>query len=559
MNNYSLQLDRYKGCLAGLAAGDALGTTVEFQPPGTFEPMDDMVGGGVFGLQAGEWTDDTSMALCLAESLLESDGFDPKDQMQRYVRWFRDGYWGSTGTCFDIGNATRAALIRYEQTGEPYSGSEDPAAAGNGSIMRLAPVPMLYAGDPLQAIKYARLSSMTTHRAAESVEACALLAVIITTGLRGGTKEQMLSAYEGLNLEGFSDALKEVAGGSYKRKSPPDIVGSGYVVPSLEASLWAFYHSSSFEEGALLAVNLGNDADTTGAIYGQIAGAYYGYEGIPEVWRSKLARGEAINKLAQKLYDAASLGEKSLHISHNQTQFEELAQIIAESNQIVYFGGAGTSTESGIPDFRSADGLYQESYGRMFAPEEILSRDFFMEHTAEFYDFYRSKMVHPHAQPNKAHMALAELERRGKLRAVITQNIDGLHQLAGSRNVLELHGSVQRNSCMKCQASYPLAAVLDEGQAVPCCERCGGIIKPDVVLYQESLNMDILEQAADWIAKADTLIVGGTSLTVQPAAGLVRLYKGKRLILINRDATALDKLANYRFSEKIGEVLSAVL
>ncbi|MEK3902468.1 ADP-ribosylglycohydrolase family protein [Paenibacillus sp. FSL R7-0179] len=301
----TLTMDRYQGCLQGLAAGDALGTTVEFQAPGTFKPMTDMVGGGVFGLQPGQWTDDTSMALCLAESLLMVQTFDPVDQMQRYVKWYREGALSSTGRCFDIGNATREALHRYEASGEAYSGSADPFSAGNGSIMRLAPVVMYYAEQPAEAIRYAAMSSRTTHGAAECLAACRLLAAYILAGLHGWSKQEMLAPEafrEWLDEDTLTPHMLNIRQGSYKLKEPPQIQGSGYVVESLEAALWAFHKSDSFAEGALLAVNLGNDADTTGAIYGQIAGAYYGLSGIPAEWSRKLAMRELISGYAGRLF-----------------------------------------------------------------------------------------------------------------------------------------------------------------------------------------------------------------------------------------------------------------
>lgn len=301
----TLTMDRYQGCLQGLAAGDALGTTVEFQAPGTFKPMTDIVGGGVFGLQPGQWTDDTSMALCLAESLLTAQAFDPADQMQRYVKWYREGALSSTGRCFDIGNATREALHRYEAGGEAYSGSEDPLSAGNGSIMRLAPVVMYYAEHPAEAIRYAAMSSRTTHGAAECLSACRLLAAYILAGLHGWSKQEIMAPdafREWLDEEQLTPHMLNILQGSYKMKEPPQIQGSGYVVESLEAALWAFHKSDSFKEGALLAVNLGNDADTTGAVYGQIAGAYYGLSGIPVEWSRKLAMRELISDYAGRLF-----------------------------------------------------------------------------------------------------------------------------------------------------------------------------------------------------------------------------------------------------------------
>lgn len=231
---------------------------------------------------------------------------------------------------------------------------------------------------------------------------------------------------------------------------------------------------------------------------------------------------------------------------------EQLKQWIKESENIVFFGGAGVSTESGIPDFRSQDGLYHQQYD--YPPEQILSHTFFMKKPEEFFRFYHNKMIAADAKPNKAHLALAKLEWEGKLKAVITQNIDGLHQDAGSREVLELHGSVRRNHCMRCGKFYGLETI--QAQAgVPRCS-CGGMIKPDVVLYEEGLDMDTLNKAVAYISQADVLIVGGTSLTVYPAAGLVDYYRGKKLVLINRDATPLDGSADLVINGKIGGVLS---
>jgi ADP-ribosylglycohydrolase len=288
-------LHRYRGALMGLAVGDALGTALEFRSPGSFAPIDDMVGGGPFGLQPGQWTDDTSMALCLAESLIECRGFDPRDQMQRYVRWYREGHLSSTGSCFDIGNTVRAALRAFERTGEPFSGSTDPDAAGNGSLMRLAPVPLAYARDPETAIRLAGESSRTTHGTAEAVDACRYFAGLIVGALQELDKPELLSPsfcpVPGLwDREPLAPGVAEIASGSFRRRDPPAIRGAGYVMQSLEAALWAFDRSNDFREGALLAVNLGDDADTTGAIYGQIAGAYYGVPGIPVGWRQCLAR-----------------------------------------------------------------------------------------------------------------------------------------------------------------------------------------------------------------------------------------------------------------------------
>lgn len=301
---------RYQGTLLGLAAGDALGTTLEFQSPGTFTPINDMVGGGPFGLQPGQWTDDTSMALCLAESLVEKHGFDPKDQMTRYLRWYREGYWSSNGVCFDIGNTVKEALHQFEQTGRPYSGSTHPFSAGNGSIMRLAPVPLYYGTQPVMAITKAGESSRTTHGALTAMDACRYFGGLIVGAINRAPKVEILSpGYSPVpdywHSFPLSPEIAEIAGGSFKQKQPPEIVGSGYVVKSLEAALWAFYHSDNFRDGALLAANLGDDADTTTAVYGQIAGAVYGIEDIPAVWRQKLTLHDKITTLAERLYAAA--------------------------------------------------------------------------------------------------------------------------------------------------------------------------------------------------------------------------------------------------------------
>ncbi len=292
--------DRYRGCLLGLAAGDALGTTLEFRQPGTFSPVEDMVGGGPFDLQPGQWTDDTSMALCLAASLLDCGEFDARDQMERYLRWYRDGYFSSTGRCFDIGHTTEKALQRFERTGDPRSGPTDRYSAGNGSLMRLAPVAMFYAKDAPLAAAQAAESSRTTHGAEEAADACRYFAALLVRALAGEPKELILGEDTAAGMQ-LSPAIAEVAAGSFKRREPPEIIGSGYAVRSLEAALWAFRHAADFRSGALLAVNLGNDADTTGAIYGQLAGAHYGARSIPTAWRRKLAMKEEIEAFADEL------------------------------------------------------------------------------------------------------------------------------------------------------------------------------------------------------------------------------------------------------------------
>ncbi len=301
----------FRGCLFGLAAGDALGTTLEFRQPGSFTPITDMVGGGPFRLLPGEWTDDTSMALCLAESLIEKGDFDPVDQLERYADWHQHGHLASNGVCFDTGFTTSDALRRFEETHEPYPGSTSPYAAGSGSLMRLAPVAMFYARQP--EVSFARCgdSSRTTHACTQAVDACQYYGMLIVLALNGQPKEVILSAPHewGIGdalkaeLEMLDPAILEVARGSFKTRQPPEIEGSGYVVKGMEAALWAFFHSETFREGALLAANLGDDADTTAAIYGQLAGGYYGDEGIPEAWRNKLALRDTIIGFADRIFE----------------------------------------------------------------------------------------------------------------------------------------------------------------------------------------------------------------------------------------------------------------
>ncbi|MGN0986263.1 MAG: NAD-dependent protein deacylase [Otoolea sp.] len=233
------------------------------------------------------------------------------------------------------------------------------------------------------------------------------------------------------------------------------------------------------------------------------------------------------------------------------TEIETLKKWIRESNYIVFFGGAGVSTESNIPDFRSTDGLYHQKYD--YPPETILSHSFYARRTEEFYRFYRDKMLFPNAKPNRAHLALAKLEQEGKLKAVVTQNIDGLHQAAGSKEVLELHGSVLRNYCTRCGRFYGLDAILNS-KGVPECD-CGGVIKPDVVLYEEGLDDSVIRRSVEHIQRADMLIIGGTSLTVYPAAGLIDYYGGNKLVLINKSVTSRDNQADLVICDSIGKVL----
>jgi ADP-ribosyl-[dinitrogen reductase] hydrolase len=301
--------DRLRGALLGLAVGDALGTTVEFKPPGSFEPVTDMVGGGPFGLKPGQWTDDTSMALCLAVSIAETEGFDPVDQLARYVKWWREGYLSSTGRCFDIGNQTRAALIEFQRKTAPFCGGPlSSTSAGNGSLMRLAPVPMAYWRSPEEAVRLAGDSSRTTHGARECVDACRYFAGLLAGLFAGASKDEVLAPMyapvSGLwEAEPLMPAIATIAAGSFREKSPSEIGSRGRVSESLEVALWAFAKHDSFEDAVLAAVNLGGDADTNAAICGQVAGACWGASGIPAKWLDVLAMRETIERLTEGLIE----------------------------------------------------------------------------------------------------------------------------------------------------------------------------------------------------------------------------------------------------------------
>lgn len=296
----SAQIDRARGALLGLAVGDAIGTTVEFKPRGAFTPVTDMVGGGCFRLVPGQWTDDTSMALCLGYSLLEI-GFDLHDQMQRYLRWQDTGYMASNGKCFDIGNATYDALAHYRRTGNPQAGSTNPHSAGNGALMRLAPVPIYYLNAPELAISMSVAQTTTTHQAPECLQASGLLAAVLLSALQGQNKTALMLAMQQQDPLALSAPLQAVARGDFKAKTTDQIRGAGYVVQSLEAALWCFWQTDNFKDCVLLAANLGDDADTTAAIAGQVAGAFYGESGIPKPWLDRLTMGPAIGALAQGL------------------------------------------------------------------------------------------------------------------------------------------------------------------------------------------------------------------------------------------------------------------
>lgn len=296
--------ERAVGALVGLAAGDAVGTTLEFEPPGSFEPISDMVGGGPFRLRAGQWTDDTSMAMCLAESILDTGELHPDDQLRRYSAWRNDGYWSSTGQCFDIGDTTARALSRWERDGSVTDASVDQESAANGSLMRLAPVPIRWWLDPAEAAERSAESSRTTHPADRPVDACRLHGAMIAALIGGAHIDEVLDSgfWTGPELD---SEVAAVAKGSWRGKEPPEIRGTGFVVAALEAAIWAVAGADGFSDAVLRAANLGDDADTTAAIAGQLAGAHWGVEGIPPAWRENLAEIDRITAMAAELHDAA--------------------------------------------------------------------------------------------------------------------------------------------------------------------------------------------------------------------------------------------------------------
>ena len=300
--------NRFLGALLGLAAGDALGAPFEGLRPGSFAVPEELTGGGMHNIEPGQWTDDTAMALCLAVSLVDSRGFDPADQMRRYVRWKNEGYMSSTGRCFGMGATTRAALERFEANGDPMAGSDDPNTAGNGSLMRLAPIPMYLLHDAARAKDVAALMSKTTHAAVEAVDACRYMTGILIGALRGESKEHLLSDlyspvynYWFFQQSVLTPRIDAIARGEYKDKEAKELPAGAYVVDTLEAALWCFYNTDNFRDGARLAVSLGNDTDTTAAVFGQLAGAYYGQAAIPESWREKIAQRAVIEYLAEGL------------------------------------------------------------------------------------------------------------------------------------------------------------------------------------------------------------------------------------------------------------------
>ncbi len=300
-------INRFRGALLGTAIGDALGTTLEFKAPGTFDHINDIIGGGPFSLKAGEWTDDTSMMYCLAHSLVRKNGFDLKDQIDLYCRWWKDGVFSVNGKCFDIGNTVQDALSRYIRSGNPKSGDIDPMSAGNGSLMRLTPIPIAFYNSFEDAVSYGGLSSVTTHGTLEAVDACRYFSGLVWGALHGVSKEELLNGIY-TPIKGYWEdnplctSITDIVNrAEYKTKKASEIRASGYVIYSLEAVLWAFWQTSDFEQGALAAVNLGEDADTTGAIFGQLAGAYYGERVLPFKWVKKVKQNHIFYLKAQEL------------------------------------------------------------------------------------------------------------------------------------------------------------------------------------------------------------------------------------------------------------------
>jgi len=297
------EINRAKGSLIGLAVGDAVGTTVEFMSRGSFKPMTDMVGGGPFELPKGYWTDDTSMALCLAYSLNYRKSFDPVDQMNRYCNWYEHGYMSSTGECFDIGSTVANALSNYRVTKNPYSGSTNIRSSGNGCIMKIAPIPIFYYQDKVNLIHYAQESSRTTHGSILCLESSAIFSEIIHNALLGKGKAECLSEFDFVPT---TPEVQSIVKGEYLESKYLSLTGSGYVIESLESALWCFSHTDNFRDAILQAVNIGNDADTTAAICGQIAGAYYGLDGIPTEWRDACYMRVEIEELAAKLFNQSA-------------------------------------------------------------------------------------------------------------------------------------------------------------------------------------------------------------------------------------------------------------
>ena len=291
--------NKYRGCLVGLAVGDCMGVPLEFSDRGIFPKITELVGNGPFNLKIGEWTDDTTMALCMGQSLIDCQGFKAEDQMDKYCKWVKEGYMSSTGKLFDIGNATANSIESYMKYGNPYAGSEEERSQGNGSIMRLAPIPMVYRNNINDLAVFSALSSKTTHGHPNCVYSCQYLSKMISDSLNDEHKDVILR-YQPF---GHTNEMVNISGGGYKDKTVDQIKSSGYVIDTLEAALWAFHTTDSFEEGCIKVINLADDSDTVGAVYGQLAGAYYGYDAIPERWREKIVQREMIENMADQLLE----------------------------------------------------------------------------------------------------------------------------------------------------------------------------------------------------------------------------------------------------------------
>ena len=302
-------IDKYKGCLMGLAVGDAIGTTSEFKPPNTFDPTPRMIGGGPFNLEAGQWTDDTSMTLCLGQSLIDTyPNFNIQDQLQKYWKWYKEGYMSSNGKCFDIGITTASALTKWKRSGGELRAPDTPTSSGNGSIMRLAPIPMRYLTNKNHMILMSEWSSKSTHASQMCIESCIVLSLIISGALLGKSKQEICSSMYGKEFLPYQDKIKspEVLSiwrdCAYKNKTKEQISGKGFVITTLECALWSFWNAGNYRDTIGLCYERGHDTDTTCAVAGSIAGAYYGYDGIPKEWKNKIAKKELILEMSETLF-----------------------------------------------------------------------------------------------------------------------------------------------------------------------------------------------------------------------------------------------------------------